>query len=277
MPREFRNVLNAHPDAEEIRLRVGIYPSIILGGKEISLCNTVINEGHIIHVLELATEASMHTAFNSLASGYINHKGLRIGVCGQAVIKDGSITGFSNYSSIAVRIPHQIPGIIPAAIISQLETSPGSCLVTGPPGAGKTTAIRELVRIMSEKHIRVSLADERGEISGTYGAVRAFELGPCTDIMCAVPKAQAAIILLRTMNPQIIAMDEITDKDDLDAVYSAAGCGVLLIASAHGNDRRDMLKRNLYKDLFSEGIFKYLLSVNVTAGSRSYALERLDV
>jgi len=147
-----------------------------------------------------------------------------------------------------------------------------STLIVAPPGVGKTSALRELVRTASESNIRVALADERGEVSGVDNC---FSLGPCTDVISHMPKSEAALMLLRTMNPDMIAMDEITSASDVDAVADISGCGVAVFATAHGRDREDMLRRPVYKKMFEKGIFSKLLKISLVNRKRVYDLERI--
>ena len=84
------------------------------------------------------------------------------------------------------------------------------------------------------------------------------------------------MMLLRGMNPQIVAMDEITVEEDLRAVEQIVGCGVLLFATAHGKDREDMLRRPLYRKLLTGGVFRELVTIRCLGGKRIYDRESLD-
>ena len=121
----------------------------------------------------------------------------------------------------------------------------------------------------------VSVIDERNELSGGPAGNAAYDLGPCSDVLAGLDKQTAAMLLLRGMNPELIAMDEITQSEDLEAVKSIAGCGVKLFATAHGSSREDMRKRRLYRELLEEGIFTRLICISLREGRRVYAQERL--
>ena len=262
-------------NAEEIRLRVGMPPTVLIAGREKRLSETGFTQAQLMQVLEKATGASLHSCTASLSRGYISYRGLRIGVCGQAVCSDGELTGFRSYSSAAIRIPHQCRGICNTAVRQIISDGVKSTLIAAAPGVGKTTALREIVRCISEKRVRVAVADERNELSAYNGSSYQFDLGPCTDVMVDVPKAQALMMLLRGMNPQVAAMDEITQPEDIKAIVDIAGCGVAVIATAHGSSLEDMLHRPLYRELISAEIFEKLLTITVRDGSRSYRLEEL--
>ena len=123
----------------------------------------------------------------SMRNGYISWHGLRIGLCGQAIYNRGELTGFRNYSSAVIRIPHECRDICRAEAHKIISDGLGSTLIAAPPGIGKTTALRELVRVFSETGIRTSVVDERNELSATENGRAQFELGSCTDVLVDVP------------------------------------------------------------------------------------------
>ena len=142
-------------------------------------------------------------------------------------------------------------------------------------GAGKTSLLRELVRLVSEGGRRVSLIDERGEAAGVWEGQPLFDVGPCTDVMTGAPKAEAAAMLIRAMTPQVLAMDEITTPADAEAARLAAGCGVKLLATAHAGSVRELAQRPVYRPLLSDGVFGAAVVIERHAGERRYRLEVL--
>lgn len=261
--------------AEEIRLRVGRPASLVVRGTERELTGDRLRRSDIMQVLERATGASLHSAAASLANGYISCRGLRIGICGEAVISGETVAGFRSYSSLAVRIPGQCRGACDELAARVFRDGVESALVLSPPGYGKTTALRELTRLLSDSGVRTGVVDERNELSAVVNGEAGFELGRCSDILVGVPKALGAMMLLRGMNPELIVMDEITRSEDMEAIRTIGGCGVAMLASAHGRSREDMLSRPLYRELLSMGVFKWLITIDLRDGRRSYDARRL--
>ena len=273
MPSHIRQALKEAfiTSAEEIRLRLGEKLTVVDRATDIEIGSLVVSARDLQAVLEKATGASMHSAAQALAEGYINWGGLRIGVCGHASMQNGAVSGFRTFTSLAVRIPKECRGICDRVISSCYKEGFESTLIVSPPGYGKTTALREMVRKLSDCGYRISVADERNELS----ASGSFDLGRNSDILIGVPKAKAAMMLLRSMNPQIIAMDEITQEEDIRALEQSSACGVEILASAHGYDRRSLELRPLYRNMLSLIIFKYCVIIGRHKGMRIYTAERM--
>ena len=261
--------------AEEFRLRAGRQPAILLPEGEKTLENTgTIGQADLSAVLEIATRASVHSVMDSLREGYLTTcGGFRVGLCGSAAMQNGEITGFRCISSLSIRISRQILGLS-SRVLGEI-TAGGilrHTLILSPPGGGKTTLLRDIIRAVSEgedcRCLRVSLADERGEVAAMSGGLPRLEIGRRTDVLDGAPKAKAAMLLLRTMNPQVLAMDEVSAPGDIEALKLAANCGVILLATAHGDGPEDLVKRSLYRQL--EGMFQRLVLIHSEEGVRSY-------
>ena len=152
--------------------------------------------------------------------------------------------------------------------------------IIGISGGGKTTLLRDLVRRLSEGvgeygSRRVSLIDERGEVAVMYRGEPQMNVGPRTDVLDACPKALGIPIVLRAMNPQIIAVDEITVREDLAAMNMAAGCGVGLLATIHAADVPELLRKPLYRTLLENQVFRLAVRILRDEKGRAYALEEL--
>jgi len=149
-----------------------------------------------------------------------------------------------------------------------------SVLIVSPPGGGKTTFLRELVRLTSLRGRRVSLLDERGELAAVWEGAPQFDLGPCTDILTGAEKAEGATMLLRAMNPEIVAMDELATASDAEAVLALCGCGVRVFATAHGTDK-SALERPALRPLREAGAFHWIVQITGRGGERRYTPEKL--
>ena len=257
--------------AEEFRLRAGQAPTALVGPRERKLLERAVTEGDLRRVLDAATQSSFHSAAEQLRRGYLSARGgVRVGVCGTAAAGEGGAV-LRELSSAAIRIPRQMFGLGAAAIAALGREN---TLILSPPGGGKTTFLRELVRRVSNAGIRVGVADERGEIAAAAEGVPGFDLGRCTDVMTGAPKAEAAMALLRSMNPQAIALDEISAPEDIEAALRAAGCGVRVIATAHAASAAGLAQRRLYRTLLDEHIFSR--AVVITPGeTRHYEVTKL--
>ena len=157
-----------------------------------------------------------------------------------------------------------------------------STLIVAPPGAGKTTLLRDMVRQLSDgdagkgiKGMRVSLADERGEIACLYQGVPGRNVGARTDVIDGCPKAQAVMLLVRSMNPQVIAIDEITSPEDASAIEMAANCGAELIATAHGGTLEDLWKRKVYRQILEAGVFENAVFIEKRGKRRIYTVKKI--
>ena len=139
-------------------------------------------------------------------------------------------------------------------------------LILGAPGRGKTTLLRDIARQISEKST-VAVVDERGEIFPS-GFVR----GDRMDVLTGVPKAGGVEMVLRTMGPEWIAVDEITAEEDCRSLLQAQGCGVRLLATAHAGSLDEFRGRPIYKALLDNHVFDYLLILH---SDRSYGTERI--
>lgn len=189
--------------------------------------------------------------------------GCRLGLCGETVIRNGQIHGLRQISSASLRFARAVWGIAGAAADKLMEGgSMASALIVSPPGGGKTTFLRDLIRIVSERGFRVSVADERREISAMEGGAVRLDLGPCTDVLCGCPKERAIPLLVRAMNPQVIAVDELAGEEEAEAALYAAFSGVAVLATVHGSGKASLMERSLYRKLLESGGFTWLIYPN---------------
>ena len=261
---------------EEIRLRLLRPPALVFKGRELELAGDRLSENELNQVLERATGASLHAAVPGMVNGYINYNGLRIGICGSGIMNQGHLSGFRYFSSLAIRLPRECRGICDGFVDRLTQPVLENTLIVSPPGLGKTTLLRELIRVLADRGTRVAVLDERNELSASIGGKPHFDLGRCSDVLVDVPKGTGVGMLLRGMNPQVIAMDEISAGEDKQVIERIIGCGVSILASAHGRDRHDMLRRPMYRELFEMGAFSNVLTISRDGENRRYSLERLE-
>ena len=280
LPGDIRDAARALPGglkagAEEFRLRTGLPPAVLTPEGERGIVQRAVTVRDLDSLLEAATRASAHTALESVAAGFVTVRGgCRVGLCGTVSESEGRILTIRRLSSAVIRIPREVKGCAGGIYPALTDGGFRDTLIISPPGAGKTTLLRELVRMLSSTY-RVGLLDERGEVAGVWEGVPLFDVGPQTDVLTGADKRRGALMLLRSMNPQILAMDEITARGDLDALRTAAGCGVWLLATAHAFDRQDMLRRELYREILNCGIFERVVVIRRRGALREYEVTEL--
>ena len=267
---------------EEIRLRVGRPIHLVISEGEFPLSRTRVIGEDLEHVLDRVTEFSRYTAEETLRMGFVTAQGgYRVGICGTVISVDGRSDGIRDISSLSIRIPREHEDIARPLLPHLLERGRiTDTLIVSPPGGGKTTLLRDLVRLVSDgselnEPMRVALVDERGEIAAVYRGIAQLSVGSYTDIMDACPKNLAVAMLLRSMTPQVIALDEIAQECDVDALCAAANCGVVLLATAHASSVAEMERRPILKRLLDCGVFSRVVSIEAQGGKRSYHVEVL--
>ncbi len=278
LPGELRKALRQLPDrlteeACEIRLRRGRAPALTLPDGEYPLPGAAaVTDDDLARVLELASGASPYAAADCLRRGFLTaNGGVRVGFCGRFPAGERGLWSRDDLFSVCIRIPRDVKGI---GVQFCARPFP-STLILSPPGGGKTTLLRDMVRALSSGGMRVGLCDERGEIAALSESGAGFDIGERTDVLSDCPKASAAMILLRCMSPELIAMDEISEPEDANACRSAAYCGVSLLATAHAADASELSRREVYRMLQSEQVFTRAVVIRVTGGRRTYEEVRL--
>ena len=269
--------LDGQGGIEEIRLRAGRPPSVKGLSGERPLEMAAVTAEELREVLSRAARYSVHSYAESLRHGFVTLAGgHRLGVCGTAAEENGQVIGVRGLSSVNLRIARQITGV-DAQIAPWIgDGAPQSVLLVSPPGLGKTTLLREWVRLVSDKGYTVAVADERSEVAALSDGVPQFEVGRCTDVLENCSKKQAALMLLKTMSPALLAFDEITAPEDVEAVPLCAHCGTAVLASAHAADVDDLRRRPLYRALLALDVFRHAVVIERKNNKRCYRMERLE-
>ena len=266
LPDHIANVLSRLPifiknSACEIRLRAN-KPVVVTGDTDFyvskdSCASSFIPENPLCitkreleEVIKRITDNSLYAREEELKEGYLSMRGgNRAGVCGS--FADGKLRSIS---SVNIRIAREIKG----CANSLAEHASGGLLIVGPAGSGKTTLLRDLVRILSENKGRVCVVDTRGEICGRSTDFP-LDVGPNTDIITGIGKAEGCEIALRTMNPQYIAFDEVGNGRELSLIKESFFSGVRILATAHASDIRDIKSRRVTKALLDGSIGRIAL------------------
>lgn len=246
---------------QEIRMRINMLPELILNGEAYWL-NRKVKTEDLLFCINMASRYSPWAAA-TISQGFITAPGgHRIGICGEAVCKDGIVKNIKNIRSICIRVARDFPGIA-----NNIDISAKSILILGAPGWGKTTLLRDLVRRIGDTEA-VSAVDERGEIFPDT-----LTLGKRVDVLTGCTKKTGMEMVLRTMGPSRIAIDEITAADDALAMIQAIGCGVGILATAHAYSISDMKRRPVYRKIWEEKIFDAIVILHA---DRTYHEERMN-
>ena len=233
-------------------------------------------------LLEMLTQHSLYTFDEELRRGYITVQGgHRIGLAGRAVLELGKVKHLKEITSFNIRVARELKGTGSHVLPFLLDTSSVSIhhtLIVSPPQQGKTTLIRDLARLISGgsagsstngavRGFKVGIVDERSEIAACDRGVPRFDLGPRTDVLDGCPKAEGMMMMIRSMSPEVIIVDEIGRHEDAAAIHEAIHAGIRVIATAHGLNHGDVLKRPVLKELLDEKVFSRIVVLSKRAGA----------
>lgn len=244
---------------QELRLRLDAHPELVMKG-ESQWLDMRCSKQDLAFCIQSASRYSPWTA-ESVKKGYLTAPGgHRLGLCGLALYQNGELSGLREITSVCIRVARDFPGIARDA------PGTGSVLILGAPGWGKTTLLRDLVRERSKEQT-IGVVDERGELFP-----EGFNTGKKTDVLRGCRKPEGLELILRTMGPDCIAVDEITAAEDCSGLIRAAGCGVTLLATAHAGSLEEYKSRSIYQPLMQKNVFHWILLMHP---DKSYTMERV--
>jgi stage III sporulation protein AA len=267
----------------EFRLRVNCPVVVCLAGRGFYLTEqgfsreiegaVMITRADIESIVHKACNYSVYSVTEQLKQAFITIcGGVRIGISGEIVMEKGVVTTIKNVSSLNVRIPHEVKGCsYPAIPYIFTEKAPLKTLIVSPPGAGKTTFLRDLAALISEKYDKLNtlILDERGELAAAHMGENQLYVGLGTDVLTGGTKAFGFENGIRSMRPDVIVTDEIATKSDIEVLALAARSGVVVFASVHARGIDELREKPFFRELVSEQVFdRYVvLAVRESAGA----------
>lgn len=247
---------------QEFRLRIGQPLTVLYHNREI-VFPTIVQHQELKETLDYVSNYSLYAYENELKQGFITIEGgHRVGMAGQVLLEHGKVKNLKQISSLNIRISHEILNcadkLFPHVTYNKQMYH---TLIISPPRCGKTTMLRDMIRQISDgnrwvKGCTVGVVDERSELAGCYQGVPQNHMGMRTDVLDGCPKAEGMLMLIRSMAPQVIAVDELGAPEDIQALRYAMHCGCKMIATVHGQSIEELRRKPLFEQLLNERCFE---------------------
>ena len=260
----------------EIRIRLGkpiiinykgCYEKITIQERCVTKC-VVATKDLINYIMGMATKHSLYAYNHEVKQGFITtDSGIRVGICGEVVYDKGVVSTIKNITSLNIRIAHQVANCSSNIIDMIVQNKKvKNTLVISPPGAGKTTMVRDIiVKLSREKNIQnILVVDERFEIAGCGDY--SFDLGHSVDVLSGAEKEYAFSKAIKTMSPSVIVTDEISSENDIQEICQTARSGVGVIATAHAENLNDLKKKKFLSKVIEDKIFERIIILSKRNG-----------
>ncbi|MBI0576289.1 stage III sporulation protein AA [Neobacillus cucumis] len=264
---------NQKEELEEIRIRINRPIEITTKGAPQFLSYRIQQED-AFHLMNKISHFSIYTLEEELKRGYITVSGgHRIGLAGKVILEDGRVKAIRDISSFNIRIAREKVGIADPFISFIYKDTWMNTMVIGPPQTGKTTLLRDFARIISTgvytKGIqanKVGIVDERSEIAGCVNGVPQLTFGNRVDVLDACPKAEGMMMMIRSMSPDVLIVDEIGRKEDAEAIQEAVHAGIKLMMTTHGTSLEEIKNRPSLKGILEQNIFRRFIVLSRDKG-----------
>lgn len=274
-------LLKCDPTIEEIRLRTG--QEIELSGTRTHVLPVVFSEHDRTTFVHKITKHSVYRLEEQLKRGYLTIEGgHRIGLAGQAVVKNGSVSSMTNLSFFNIRIAKEKKGTADRLLPSLYQQRWKSMLVIGPPRSGKTTLLRDIARVAgtgNEKRripaLKTCIVDERSEIAGCLNGVPQLDVGKRTDVLDACPKSEGMMMMIRSMSPDVLIVDEIGRMEDAQALSEALNAGIAVIATVHARSLDEAVRRPVIRQIKESGLFELYVELDQAHSWKVVKQERM--